>query len=61
MKYKQDYKIIVQADMEGIPFFTMEHKGATRIADDEDLAVVSGMLGEIKDSIDRHLNKQKGE
>ena len=58
MKYKRDYKIIIEADVNDEVYWNVYRKGDKSLATNFDLQVISEMLGIAKSCIDDEL---KGE
>jgi hypothetical protein len=61
MRYKRDYKIIIEADCNDIVFWNVLRKGDPSLAEKEDLQVISEMLGTAKSHIDKALKGDSDE
>lgn len=51
MKFKQDYKITISADINGICFWSATHKGEPIVASGEDVSVIFEMVKEIYNTL----------
>lgn len=62
MKFKRDYKITVQADMNDEVFWSATHKGVplTSMKGIEDYEVIAGMLNGALRRVERYLKSAGG-
>ena len=60
MKFKRDYKITIQADMNDHCYWSAEHKGeAKNHWDIEDYETILQMLNELRNKINHHIAKSR--
>lgn len=56
--FKQDYEIIVKADINGTVYFTVKYKGETLFIRDKDsLNIINSMLKEVTNCIDNYIKQ----